>query len=126
MQVQQRWLSSSLSKAVCHSHGRRLLQTEYIFEVRREVLEKRLLCRSGVPKNGRQSETSQEIERRILNAYPVGRDILNGRLNFGFGVFAHLHSLCNICCSAHWIVTMCIPDHMQIFAAFSEPENVMK
>jgi len=49
----------NLRKAVCHSHGGRLLQTQYIFEVRREVLEKRLLSRTGIPENGGQSQLPQ-------------------------------------------------------------------
>src|ERR1700722_3977649 len=61
MQVQQRWLSSSLSKTVCHSHGGRLLQTEYIFEIRREVLKKRLLCRTRIPEDGGQFQLPQQV-----------------------------------------------------------------
>jgi hypothetical protein len=50
---------------------------------------------------------------------------MNGHLNFGLAVFAHLHSLCNAFCSAHWIVSICSSNHTQILAASSEPENVI-
>src|ERR1700692_1030524 len=67
MQIQQRWLSSSLSKAVCHGNGGRLLQTEHIFEVRREVLKKWLLCRTRVPEDGCQSESPQQAVGGVVN-----------------------------------------------------------
>src|SRR6266702_4160524 len=67
MQIQQRWLSCSLSKAVRHSHGSRLLQTEYIFEIGREVLKKRLLCRTGVPEDGGQPQLPQEAVGCVID-----------------------------------------------------------
>src|SRR5271169_6891637 len=87
MQIQQRWPSSSLSKAVCHSHGGRLLQTEYIFEVWRKVLKKRLLCRTGVPEDRGQPQLPQQVVGCVVDGQGflfVTHGSLQGlgRLNF--------------------------------------------
>src|ERR1700687_4150569 len=77
MQIQQRRLSSSLSKAVCHSHGGCLLQAEYVFKIRREVLEKRLLRRTGISEYRGQSKLPQQVVGCVVDGqrfHPVTHD----------------------------------------------------
>src|SRR5579859_3613251 len=75
MQIQQRRLSSGLSKAVCHSHCCSLLQTEYIFEVCWEVLKKRLLRRARVPKDRGQPKLPQEVVGCVVDGQRLLRFI---------------------------------------------------
>jgi hypothetical protein len=63
-----------------HRHNRRFLQTKHVLKIFRKILQKRLFRGSRVSEDGGQSESTQEVVRRVVD----------GHLRFGLLVFAHL------------------------------------
>src|SRR6266511_3374965 len=80
MQIHKYGLVCRLREPIGHRDDRRLLQTEYIFEIARKILQERLFSGPQVSENGRQSEPAQEVVRRIVN----------GHLTFGLVALGHI------------------------------------
>src|SRR6202022_22174 len=57
-----------LRESICHRDNRRLLQTENILKVFREVLKEWLFGRARIAEHGRQSELSQQVVSSIVNS----------------------------------------------------------